>query len=145
MTETITPFTTLPSESINSNSTEYPYLVVRIMSCLYQRERIEIRQGPQDLRIGAGKCFVQHPEPRIANNEISEGCRNLLLSGVSAAVNKTKFRMCIVWGEGFSSFVEKNGVIKETSESPSGGIDLPKKLAFDKRVAAKESQFKKEE
>jgi hypothetical protein len=144
MTNTISPFTQIPSEPLAAPATQYPYLVVRIFSAAYQRERIDIRQGKLAVQIGAGKCYVQHPEPRLINNDISEGCRALLLAGVSAAVNKTNFRMCIKWGEASCSFVECDGVINESSESPSGGIDMPSKLAFDQRIALQESESKED-
>lgn len=142
MTKTIFPFTEIPTEPLAAPVTQYPYLVVRIMCTVYQREGIELRQGDPDVQIGPGRCYVQHPEPRLANNDISEGCRALLLAGVSAAVNKTNFRMCIVWGEASCSFVEKDGVVNESSESPSGGVNLPNKIAFDQRIVVKESESK---
>jgi len=131
MTKTITPFTQIPSEQLSNSTAEYPYLVVRIMNAVYQRERIDIRQGEPAVLIGAGKCYVQHPEPRTVGNEISEGCRALLLAAVSTSVDKTKFRMSVVWGKSSTSYVERDGVINESSVIPSGGVELPNKLGFD--------------
>ena len=142
MTKSISPFTDIPAEPIAAPTTQYPYLVVRIMSAFYQRERIDVRQGEPAVQIGTGKSFVQHPEPWLDANAISEGCRNLLLKGVIAAVDRTKFRMCIVWDKESCSFVERDGVINESTESPSGGVNLPRKLAFDQSIVVKESETK---
>ena len=98
MTKTVSPFTQIPSEPLAGPVTQYPFLVVRIYNTVYQREQIEIRQGKPAVKIGAGNSYVQHPEPWLLNNEISEGCRALLLVGVVSAVNTTGFRMCIKWG-----------------------------------------------
>ena len=145
MTKTVSPFTQIPSEPLAGPVTQYPFLVVRIYSTVYQREQIEIRQGEPAVKIGAGKSYVQHPEPWLLNNEISEGCRALLLVGVVSAVNTTGFRMCIKWGEDTCCYVEHNGVINESSQSPSGGIAMPYKLAFDQRIEIQESESKEEQ
>lgn len=144
MTKTVSPFTQIASEPLAGPVTQYPFLVVRIYSAVYQRERIEIRQGEPAVKIGAGKSYVQHPEPWLLNNEISENCRALLLAGVTSAVNTTGFRMCIKWAEARCSYVERDGVINESSESPSGGIDMPSKLAFDQRIELQESESKED-
>ena len=144
MTKPISQFTQTPSEPLAGPVTQYPFLVVRIFSAFYQREQIEIRQGDPAVKIGAGKCYVQHPEPRLLNNDISDGCRTLLLAGVATAVNTTGFRMCIKWGEDTCSYVEHDGVINESSKSPSGGIAMPYKLAIDQPIELQESESKEE-
>ena len=107
----------------------YPYLVVRIYSAVYQRERIEIIQGEAAVEIRAKGTFVRHPQPFNSQGELSDGCRRLLLDGVLEAVQRTHFRMCVVWNSSSCSFVERDGIITESSDPPSGGINLPK-LAF---------------
>jgi hypothetical protein len=39
------PFTGIPAEPLDSPTSVYPYLVVRLMFGVYQRERIDIRKG----------------------------------------------------------------------------------------------------
>ncbi|MEI8172711.1 MAG: tetratricopeptide repeat protein [Deltaproteobacteria bacterium] len=130
------PFSDIPSEPLDKPSSEYPYLVVRLMSGVYQRERIYIRQGEAAVYIGHGSCFLRHPDPFDEEGIIREGCRKLLLDGVMAAVLKTRLRMCVVWAPDKASFVEMDKTINESNEPPSGGITLPSKVAFDTPMKA---------
>lgn len=125
--------TIIPSEPVDE-SNKYPYLVVRIMPAVYQRERIDVRIGEPSVAISPNRTYVQHPEPITDDGSMSVGCRTLLLNAIKEAVNRTKFRMSVIWGEGDVSYVEHDGSIKASTVIPSGGIQLPNKLAFDQRV-----------
>ncbi len=100
---------------------EFPYIVVRVFTALYQREDIRLLVGPQAVSICAGRCYLQHPEPLLSNGTISPDCRRLLVEGVEAAVRNLKnLRMCIVWAPQSCTYVD----VDRTSESaspPSGG------------------------
>jgi hypothetical protein len=130
------PYTGIPAEPLDSPTSEYPYLVVRIMSGVYQRERINIRKGEAAVHIGHGSCFLRHPDPFDEGGAIRESCRMLLLESVLATVLRTHLRMCVVWAADKCSFVEMDRTIKESNSIPSGGVMLPSKLAFDAPVKA---------
>lgn len=117
-------------------SAEYPHLVVRFMSTVYQRESIQIRLGAPAVYIGYKSSFVQHPDPFTQEGQLSEPCRALLLKAVQECVAQTRFRMCLVWAHGHCSFVELDGRIDESGEPPSGGVPLPQSLNFEKRGQA---------
>lgn len=129
----VSPFTSIPSEPI-SGVGKYPYLVVRIMAAVYQHERIAVREGEPSVAISPQKTYVQYPEPITDDGRLSDDCRTLLLNAVKEAVMRTKFRMSVVWGEGDASYVEPDGSIQQSSSTPSGGVQLPNKIAFDQRV-----------
>ena len=114
---------TLVDDAEVARTATYPHLVVRIYSTVYQRERIQVRRGPAAVGVHSGATYVQHPEP-LANGEMSEGCRTLLLAGVQEAVRRLKFRMCVVWSPKACSYVETDA-INHCAEPPSGGLALP--------------------
>lgn len=128
----VSPFTSLPSEPVNEVG-KYPYLIIRLMATVYQRHQIAVYRGEPAVKMGHGNNFVQHPEPITADGVITPGCRTLILNAVLEAVTRTKFRMAVIWGEEEASYVEPDGSINESTEPPSGGVPLPKKIAYDKR------------
>jgi|GEM_PF-2010544 len=132
--ETVSPFSTIPAEPLDNPAGKYPYLVVRIMSSVYQRESIEIREGEPSVHIGYRSSYVQYPTPVTTDGLISADCRTLLLNGVLEAVRRTGFRMSVVWQPGLCSYVERDGTINESEQTPSGGIALPAGIVFDQRV-----------
>jgi hypothetical protein len=112
----------------------FPYLVVRIMNSVYQYETIAIGEGEPKVDVGCRRTCVIHPKPFEADGTISDECRALLIQGVSESVQKTGFRMCIVWGEEACSYVEKGGEVIESTEKPRGGFALvPNPAAFKGR------------
>lgn len=130
----VAPFSTHPFEPLDNPKGDYPYLVIRLMSAVYQREPIEIRQGTSRVHIGHRTTYVQHRSPRTPEGQVSEECRLLLLQGVREAVRRLKHRMCVVWQHNSCSFVESDGTINESGDPPSGGATLPNSIAFDQRV-----------
>ncbi len=132
--ETVSPFSTHPAEPLDNPNGSYPHIVVRIMSAVYQREAVEVRIGEPEVHIGHRNSFVQHPHPFAEGDTISADCRVLLLTGVLEAVRGTKFRMCVVWKPGASTYVEPDGAFNDSEVMPSGGIGLPSTIVFDKRI-----------
>ena len=109
----------------------FPYLVVRIMTSVFQYETIAIGEGEPEVRIGCRRTLLRHPEPYAADGGIGSEARALLIQGVKESVQNTGFRMCIVWGEQSCSYVEKGGEVIESTERPSGGFSLiPDSKAF---------------
>lgn len=131
---TISPFSNLPAEPIDSPAGGYPYIVIRLMCAVYQRENLQVRVGAPDFHIGHRSSFVQHPSPYAEDGSIGPACRTFLLDGVLEAVRRLRFRMCVVWKEGVCTYVERDGQFKDSKEVPSGGFPLPKTIEFDKRL-----------
>lgn len=125
-----------PCGPVEENS--YPYLVVRLMATVYQRERLDVRVGEPAARVGYRSSFVSHPEPFEEGKRIGAACRQLLKESVLDAVRRTRFRMCIVWGADECTFVEPDGSFVESDDPPSGGfgsggvggIPLPMEIDF---------------
>lgn len=116
-------------------SHDEPYLVVRIMAAVYQRELIKILRGPHPLaQIGTGCCLIVHPYPFDEQGLPTSDCRCFLIAAVQNAVKAMGLRMCLVWSASSCAFVELDGLVRDSSEPPSGGFPVPFKIAFDKRV-----------
>lgn len=119
----------------------YPYLVVRFMNAVYQREEIAIHKGPANMRVGFRDSFVHHPEPFDSDGSISPDCKRLMVAGTLEAIRRTGFRMCLVWTAHSCTFVEKDGSANDSDGPPSGGfgsggvggIPLPRNLELEVR------------
>ena len=129
----VSSFSFLPSEPVNESAT-YPYLVVQIMASVYQRHYIRVYQGEASVEISHYRNFVRYSEPVTDNGTITPAYRTYLLDAVLHAVQSTRFRMAVVWGEIEASYVEPDGSIEEFIEPPTGGVSLPNKVAFDQQI-----------
>lgn len=109
----------------------YPFIVIRLMSAVYQAERICVRRGPTLAHVGWRTSLLQHPDPVKPNGQIDDEAKALLIGAVLAAVKRTGLRMCVVWGPAWCSFVEADGSTKHSFEPPSGGFQLPRSIVFD--------------
>ncbi len=109
----------------------YPFIVVRLMSAVYQAEKVKVSHGKASAGVGVKNSFLRHPSPFKSDGQISNDARDLLLAEVLSAVRKTRFRMCVVWGPAWCSFVEADGSIKSSFDPPSGGFPLPTTIEFD--------------
>ncbi|MCC7151071.1 MAG: hypothetical protein IT501_03655 [Rubrivivax sp.] len=114
----------------------FPHLVVNIMNSVFQYETIAIGEGEPKVEVGCRRTCVRHLKPFEADGTISSACRALLIDGVKECVQKSGFRMCIVWGEDACSYVEKSGEVIECVERPRGGFSLvPDSRAFKSQQA----------
>lgn len=109
-------------EPISPVESGYPKLVVRLCSAVYQTEAIALEQGEPHVKIGHKSSLVRHPSLRAGSAVLPPVCRLMLLEAVKIAVQRTRFRMCLVWSRGSASFVEADGVVNESDEPPSGGV-----------------------
>ena len=107
---------------MNNTAARYPYLVVRLMAAIYQREEIAVHAGAAKSQIGFRDSFVHHPNPFGEDGAASQGCKELLLAATLEAVRRTGHRMCLVWAANDRTFVERDGSINPGSEPPSGGL-----------------------
>lgn len=100
----------------------YPHIVVRFMAAVYKILPIDVHVGEPAVHIETKSAFVQHPQPYAdaAGETMSDECKTLLLSGVLEAVQRTRFRMCVIWNPGYSTFVERDGSFNDSGEPPDG-------------------------
>ena len=112
----------------------FPYLVVRIMTSVFQYETIAIGEGKPEVYVGTRRTRLRHPNPFADDGSVGSEARALLIQGVKKIVQSSGFRMCIVWGENSCSYIEKGGEVIESTEKPSGGFSLiPDPKAFRSR------------
>lgn len=100
----------------------YPFVVVRLMSAMYQREDIAVHSGAPAAHIGHRDSYVHHPTPFSDDGSISEGCRAVLIAACLGAVKRTRLRMCIVWNAGSCTFLELDGSVRDSVDAPKGGF-----------------------
>lgn len=131
---TVSPFSNHDAEPIDSAKGSYPYIVIRFIAAVYQRENLQVRVGAPEVHIGHRTSFIQYHEPYAEDGAISPSCRAFLLDGVLDAVRRLKFRMCVVWKKGSCTFVEPDGQFRDSDDPPSGGILLPKTIDYDTRL-----------
>lgn len=122
----------IPADDVElARTANYPHLIVRIYCAVYQRECIDVRIGAPAVGIKAGgRSYVQYPEPLNPNGTLSLACREMLIIGFQAAVRRFRFRMCLVWAPGTSTYVEAESIINATGH-PSGGWNMPSPIQFD--------------
>ena len=102
----------------------FPYLVVRIMAAVYQREAIAVHSGPAEGQVKHRGSFLSHPGVSEDGRTINNAARTYFETVVLEVVQRTGYRMCIVWAKDDCSFVERDGSIDRNLEAPSGGIWL---------------------
>jgi hypothetical protein len=120
----------------------FPYIVVRLMGSVFQREDIDIQVGEPVAHVGFRNSFVRHPLPYLDDGEISPACRALLVAAVIATVRRTGFRMCLVWRKDACTYCEKDGTADESDDPPSGGfgsggvggMESPFDVQFEQRL-----------
>lgn len=109
----------------------YPFIVVRLAGGVYQAEKVEVRRGALAVKVGHRKSFLCHPAPLRPDHQLCDEAKTLLLNEVLVAVRRTGFRMCVVWGPAWCTFVEPDGALNNSFDPPSGGFPLPAPLQFD--------------
>lgn len=122
-----------PDERIRDGIGAFPFIVVRLTSAVYQTESLLVRAGDANAIVTPGQSLLRHPHPFGPDGQISGEARTLLLSAVLEAVRKSGFRMCVVWGPAWCTFVEADGSNKNSFDPPSGGMILPSPIEFDKK------------
>ena len=93
---------------MNSAGERYPYVVVRLMAALRQREEIAVYASAPRSRVGFRDSFVHHPTPFAADGAVRQGCRNVLVAATFEAVRRTGLRQCLVWPVNESSSQERS-------------------------------------
>lgn len=99
----------------------YPYIIVRLMAAVMQRERVVARVGPPEAYAGYRRSYVQHPAP-LGDGLLCAEPRWLLIKATREAVQRTRFNMCVVWGPESATFCWRGGTVTHSSEPPRGGV-----------------------
>lgn len=100
---------------------EYPYVVVRFMAAVYGRRAV-LFHGEQPSLSGNRPVVV--PTRRPTNGQCSLKLRQQIALSVLADVQRSKLRMCCVFGPSDCVFVEPDGSFNAGNEPPSGGVRL---------------------
>lgn len=122
-----TPPMAVPGQSVGVG---YPKLILRLCASVYQTEAISLEQGEPYVRIGYRSSLLRHPNLCAGVRCLPPVCRQMLVAAVVVAVQRTRFRMCLVWDRANCSFVELDGAVEESSEPPSGGILVTQNPVF---------------
>lgn len=100
----------------------FPYLVIRLMAAVYQREAVAVHLGPARAMIKHKGSRLSHPGIAGDVKAISNASKAYFEAALVREVRRTKHRMCVVWGPDECTFVEPNGDILRKSEAPRGGL-----------------------
>lgn len=107
----------------DSGENGYPYLVVRLMAAVYQREALAVKQGNPYAMVKHWGSYLSHPGVSADGKTIDTAAREYFEAAVLQMVQRTGFRMSIVWAKDECSFMEKDGSIERKLAPPSGGIN----------------------
>jgi hypothetical protein len=101
----------------------YPRLVIRIYSAVYSRVPIDLKCAqPAEAKIASSRASLCHPGIDPETGALDTDARQFLADAVLAAVRRTGFRMCLVFGEQDALFIEKDGSMNPSNDPPSGGL-----------------------
>lgn len=101
----------------------YPYLVVRYIPAAYSRCPIEFVEH-ENVKPNEEVLTLVEPHPFDAEGRITPKCREALMEAVKHEARRRRFRMCIVFGERDALYIEPDGKVSQSSDPPSGGLDL---------------------
>ncbi len=114
----------------------YPRITVRYLPAVYGTFAVKfVASEDAAAKLGEVKdAFVLLcPKPFTASEQLTPEARKALVEVVQCASQKTRHRMCVVFGEQDCIFVEPDGTAKLSAEPPSGGIQC---LRFPIRLKA---------
>ena len=114
----------------------YPRITVRYLPAVYAQfgvKFVESKDAASKLDTVEDAFVVVYPRPYTVDEQLTPEARKALVEVVQCASQKTKHRMCVVFGEQDCVFVEPDGTAKLSTEPPSGGIQC---LRFPIRLKA---------
>ena len=98
---------------------EFPYLIVRIMCGMWQREDIAIAAGEPEVYIGYFRSRVHCLNPLDDDGELTPACRQLLLDGTIEAATRLGFLMCLVWDAEHCTYCKREGGSYDADQPPA--------------------------
>ena len=106
-----------------SKQTIYPYVIKRVIAAVYQR--IEVAFGTGKLHSPhKGIHIMTKDHPYDTDGKPTLEARNALIEVLKEVTRTSGFRMCAVFGEQDSVYVEPDGLVNQKTEAPSGGVNL---------------------
>jgi hypothetical protein len=103
---------------------QYPYVVRRIMAAVYQQLEVVFTTDPSDPPPRKAIHILIDQPARNAEGDLVEKARMALIDVLKEVTRTSGFRMCAVFGEQDSVYVEPDGQVNWLNEAPSGGVNL---------------------
>ena len=108
--------------ALRPESRPYPYLVIRWMAAVYGTAEIRIVASDDGLDPGRGITIVEPGHRDGAELDVS--MRRRIIEAALVRSGETRLRMCVVFGDKDSVFVEPDGRSSHSRETPRGGLRL---------------------
>jgi len=102
----------------------YPYVVRRVMAAVYQQLEVVFTTAPADSSIRKAIHILMDQPARDDEGNLVERARLALIDVLKEVTRTSGFRMCAVFGEQDSVYVEPDGRVNGRTEAPSGGVQL---------------------
>lgn len=103
----------------------FPYVVIRLIATVYQRETLTVDQGPARAVIKRRGSRLSHPGISDDGRTITQAAKSYFEAALVRQVRRTNHRVCVVWGPDECTYVEPNGDTERKSEPPVGGFISP--------------------
>jgi len=117
-----------PLEKIEMNNSlteknTYPYVIRRVIAAVYQR--IEVAFGTEKLHPPhKGIHILTKDHPYDMEGKPTSEAKNAMVEVLKEVTRTSGFRMCAVFGEQDTTYVEPDGQVNQSHEAPSGEISL---------------------
>jgi hypothetical protein len=119
----IKPMKRIEMNQTLSKQTTYPYVIRRVMSAVYQR--IEVVFGAEKFQASRKAIHIVTAHyPYDDDGKPTTEARSALIDSLKEITRSSRFRMCAVFAENDSVYVEPDGQLNLSMEAPSGGVSL---------------------
>lgn len=111
-------------------SKKYPYIVQRMLSAVYRTVPVIFLDKSKGVKELNDEGSLQLKEINIVcpnafnNGVLTEKAKEILIKIISNYSVKTKFKMCIVFGESDCLYCDPDGTKSFYPEPPSGGVSI---------------------
>ena len=106
---------------------EYPHVVVRLMSAVYQFKKIEfVKENPTVQWKDRVYRIKYDDNPVHDDGNLKKEALVSLIDDLQLIMCGTRFRYCLVLGPKSCIYFEKNGVQIHSDDIPSGGVEIAK-------------------
>lgn len=101
----------------------YPYVVIRFMAAVYGHPKVILRARP-GRRVRNAEAYLIEGQVFVKQGILTAQGRAHLIAEVLGDVQKTGFRIGVVFSETDSAYCECDGTATPMREAPSGGIRI---------------------
>lgn len=102
----------------------YPYVVRRVMAAVYQQLEVVFTTDPTDPPPRKVIHILMDHPARDDEGNLLEKARIALIDVLKEVTRTSGFRMCAVFGERDTVYLEPDGQVNWRTEAPSGGLIL---------------------